>query len=578
MAITHAAPIAERRDEDEVRFLEALQRSGSLLAGKLDVEGVVQTAVDAAVDLTGAQHGALFYLHGGRDRAAFARELQTGAPREAFSAPRDVRRVPLLAQTFVRGETVQRSDLDEPLGDAHIRSYLAVPLVLRSGDLVGGIFLGHGEPDLLGEPARRLAAAIAKQAATALDNARLFEETRRISEQRAHQLDRERAQRTELERVVRRKDEVLAVLSHELRSPLNAILGWSEVLIARGAEGTQRAGLESIARSARSQAQLISDLLDLNRIVAGKLKLELKHTDLAAVIADAVAQVREAAAVKQHQLVFRCEPAELVCDGDPERLQQIVWNLLSNAVKYTPSGGAIELTARAVAESVEITVRDTGCGIRPDQLPGLFDRFHQGGAAKNHGGLGLGLAIVKPLVELHGGTIEVHSAGVGQGATFTVVLPLRAADAVATIPALPVRNAVRPAVSLEGVRVLVIDDDGETRELVKAMLTDARAEILTAASADEGIALLRELRPDVIISDIGMSLRDGYQFIRLVRTMPSAEGGRTPALALTAFVQSEDRVRALLAGFQEHAAKPVEAHRLVAAVRRLADHGAEQVP
>jgi signal transduction histidine kinase/CheY-like chemotaxis protein len=577
MAISRSARAAEDSLEQEVAVLELLQRTALTIAAKLDVTSVVQTAVDAAADLAGAQLGALFYIHGGQERAAYARDAQTGQPREAFAAPRGVRAVPLLAQTFARGETVLRGDLDEadrPPGAA-IRSYLAVPLILRSGDLVGGIFVASLAAGAFDDRTRRIVAGIAAQTAIALDNARLHEETRRASEERARQLDRERAARTELEQIVRRKDELLGVLSHELRAPLNAILGWAEILIARNAGADQR-GLEAIGRNARAQAQLIEDLLDLNRIVAGKLRLELKRTDLVAAVHAAIEDLRPLAEAKQLQLTAAFDPPQLVCDADPQRLRQVVWNLLSNAIKYTPARGAIEVAARAADERVELTVRDTGVGIQPEHLPHLFDR---GGAGQvgHHGGLGLGLAIVKPLVELHGGAIEADSAGPGQGATFTVRLPVRVADAVAPVPVVPAPRA-RSEVSLAGVRVLVIDDDGDARELVEAVLGDARAETITAASADEGLAMVRELRPDVIVSDIGMSLRDGYQFIRLVRTMPAASGGRTPALALTAFVQSEDRARALLAGYQEHVAKPVEAHQLVAAVHRLATGGPGMVP
>jgi signal transduction histidine kinase/ActR/RegA family two-component response regulator len=399
-------------------------------------------------------------------------------------------------------------------------------------------------------------------------------------------LESERAARAEAERAGRMKDEFLATLSHELRTPLNAILGWATMLRRTLDDPEEIAsGMEIIERNARVQAQLIEDLLDMSRIISGKIRLDVRSVDAAAVIDAAIESVRPAADAREIRIQRVVDPCGSVL-GDAGRLQQVLWNLLSNAVKFTPRGGKILCSCQRTSSSVEIEVTDSGQGIKPEFLPHVFERFRQADASttRRYGGLGLGLAIVKNLVELHGGTIQAKSPGEGKGATFVVRLPTSA-----------VRSATRAAVDdddnsttgrdpshtphpplldcdltdLTGIKVLVVDDDHDARNLVQRLLTDCKASVTTAASAAQALRLLSEIAPDVLVSDIGMPEMDGYAFIAQVRaTHFSAE--RLPAAALTAFARSEDRRRALLAGYQSHIAKPVEPAELIAVVASLA--------
>jgi CheY-like chemotaxis protein len=355
-----------------------------------------------------------------------------------------------------------------------------------------------------------------------------------------------------------------------LRTPLNAVLGWADILLGHGrSPEDQKRGLTAIARNARAQAQLIDDLLDMSRIVAGKVRLDVQPTQLSSVVDAALDAVKLSADAKQLQLRKVVDPSASAV-GDPNRLQQVIWNLLSNAVKFTPKGGSVEVMVRRVGSAVEISVSDTGAGISAEFLPHVFERFRQADASttRQHGGLGLGLAIVKQLVELHGGSVRAESEGENRGATFVVALPLGAVEGER-----PSRDRIpilRKNMDLKGVRILVVDDDADARELIGWVLADAHAEVATASSADEAVQLVRRHKPHVLVSDIGMPLKDGYELIAEVRALPPEQGGRTPAIALTAFARSEDRTQALLAGFQLHLSKPVEPSELLATVASLA--------
>lgn len=377
--------------------------------------------------------------------------------------------------------------------------------------------------------------------------------------------------REDAERASESKDEFLATISHELRTPLSAILGWAQVL-ERGVfdPGTVRHGLLAISRNARTQVQLIEDLLDMNRIETGKLRLDLQRIELGGVIAAAIDSALPAATAKGIGLrtVFGAHTGAVM--GDATRLQQVVANLLSNALKFTPSGGQISVALTQVDGSTQITVADTGQGIDPEFLSRLFNRFQQqdAGTTRRHGGLGIGLSIVRQLVELHGGTVQAHSPGADRGATFTVTLPNAS---VAPATAFPDEGDQPTAeMRLDGVTVLLVDDEPDMRALTQQVLQNAGAEVVVAASADEGLNLLRQRRPAVILSDIGMPVADGYDLIRRVRDLPAAEGGDTPAAAFTAYTRPEDRERALASGFQMHVPKPVPPRALVDALARLA--------
>jgi signal transduction histidine kinase/ActR/RegA family two-component response regulator len=456
-----------------------------------------------------------------------------------------------------------------------VRSYLAVPVISRSGEVLGGLFFGHPDTGVFGARSERLIVGIARQAAIAIDNARLYDDVRQLAEEREQLLIAERAARAEMQRVNLLKEEFLANLSHELRTPLNAILGWSQ-LIATGRVGPEdlEQGMDTIARNARAQAQLIDDLLDMSRIVSGKVRLDVQETDLALAVQQAVNTVRPSAEAKGIRLRQIVDPLVGSVSGDPNRLQQVVWNLLSNSVKFTPKGGRIDVILQRVNSHVEITVNDSGAGIPADFLPHLFERFRQldASATRTSGGLGLGLSIVKQLVELHGGSVRAHSEGEGTGATFTVSLPLAPVrQERREHPTTPTRQPeLDPPVDLAGLRVLVVEDEADARHLIKRVLMQARAEVITASTAAEGLQLLGQQQPHVLISDIGMPGMDGYQFIRKVRRRSPDRGGQVPAIALTAFARSEDRTRAMMAGYQMHIAKPIEPQELVATVANVA--------
>ncbi len=406
---------------------------------------------------------------------------------------------------------------------------------------------------------------------------------RALHEQNALLLDSERAARAEAERASRMKDEFLATLSHELRTPLNAILGWANILHETAPADSELAeGLTIIERNARAQNQIIEDLLDMSRIISGKVRLDVHRTDLAPIVEAAVKTVGPAAAARGIRVQAVLDPAARPISGDPNRLQQVFWNLLTNAIKFTPRGGRVQVLLERVNSHLEVSVSDTGQGIDPEFLPHVFDRFRQADSSttRQFGGLGLGLAIVKQLVELHGGTVWVRSGGQGCGTTFTVALPLtilHPADepedpAARRHPdggglAVPV-----PAVSfdLADVRALVVDDEADARALVKRLLEARGAFVTAAGSVPEALESMRRGRFDVLISDIGMPKEDGYALIRQVRALDPERGGMIPAVALTAYARSEDRMRAVRAGFQMHVTKPVEPAELLTMVASLA--------
>jgi signal transduction histidine kinase len=405
---------------------------------------------------------------------------------------------------------------------------------------------------------------------------------RKVEVQAVRELnERLEAAREEAEAANRVKDEFLATLSHELRTPLTAIFGWARMLSAGGLdEAAARRGIESIERNAKAQSQLIEDILDVSRITSGKLRLEVRPVNLADVVEEAIDAVLPAAEAKGVRLRRVLDSEENIVSGDPARLQQVVWNLLSNAVKFTPRGGRIQIRLERTDSHAEVVVSDTGQGIRPDVLPHVFERFTQADSSstRTYGGLGLGLSIVRHLVEMHGGTVEAESAGEGLGATFTVRLPLTALRTLDL--SADVERRVHPAAGgevdfkcppgLDGLRVLVVDDEQDTCELVRVMLEKCGARVITARSAAEGLAALERERPDVLVSDLGMPGEDGYALIRKVRALPAGRGGQTPAAALTAYSRAEDRLRVLRSGFQIHVPKPVEPVELVTVIATLA--------
>ncbi|HEX6243383.1 MAG TPA: PAS domain S-box protein [Polyangiales bacterium] len=405
------------------------------------------------------------------------------------------------------------------------------------------------------------------------------EEARRLaeaSEERQRALAASlRDARDKAEQVTRLKDEFLATVSHELRTPLSAILGWGRILQQGGLEHEKaRHAIDAIVRNAMAQQQIVDDLLDVSRIISGKLRLDVDLVDINSVLTSAIDVVRPAADAKGVVLQPVLNPDAGLIKGDAARLQQVFWNLLTNAVKFTPRGGRVQISLRRVNSSVQIEVLDNGAGIDAEFLPHVFERFSQADSSRSRsrGGLGLGLSIVKHLIELHGGTVTAHSDGLGKGSVFAVRIPI-----------VPVRSPIQqsehrishaPDVSypaeLSGLKVLVLDDEQDAREVVQLVLQQGGAHVTVASTVAEALEAVRTFRPDVVVSDIGLPEEDGYVFISKLRALSREDGGRTPAVALTAYARAEDRRRALVAGFQNHAAKPIEPQELVMVVANLA--------
>ncbi|WP_137171780.1 ATP-binding protein [Massilia sp. HP4] len=586
---------AEQALREESHVLELLNSTGSILASTRDLRSLMQAATDAAAGVCGARFGAFF--HYGEQGAGTLFSLYTlsgatSADFQDFAAPG-------ASALFSPGAGLVRiGDLGHdpqhagkapqfglPAGHPPVRSYLSVPVMARSGELLGTMFFGHPEPGVFTERSERIVSGIAAQAAIAVDNIRLVEAASRAAEERKVLLENEREARAEAERTSQMKDEFLATLSHELRTPLSAILGWSQVLRRGSRDGADlQRGLSTIERNARAQAQLIEDLLDMSRITSGKVLLDMQTLAPASFIDAAIETVLPAADAKGIRIERHYGTDAPAVAGDPGRLQQVIWNLLSNAIKFTPRDGLVTIAVGRHDEQVAITIRDTGAGIGPEFITHVFERFRQADASmtRSHGGLGLGLSIVKHLVEQHGGTVRAESAGVGRGASFTIELPVaktppratQSARAQMILQSAPsaagagdAGQAADTAVrDMRGTSVLVVDDDRDARELIARILADCQASVRLAASAREAYDLLRAEPPDLLISDLGMPEVDGLELLSWVRALPREAGGQVAAIALTAFARSEDRLKALEAGFSAHVSKPVEQAELMAAI------------
>jgi PAS domain S-box-containing protein len=409
-----------------------------------------------------------------------------------------------------------------------------------------------------------------------------IDDRRQIEQEREKLLEEAKQAQAQAEVANRMKDEFIGTVSHELRTPLNAILGWTQMLRSGvvGKEQINRA-IEVIERNAKSQAQLIEDLLDVTRITSGKFRLSVRPLDLAKVVSDAIDTMRPAAEAKNIEVRKIIKSQAEIVSGDSDRLQQVVWNLLSNAIKFTPPNGLIEVCLEEIGSFIEIVVKDNGKGIEPEFLPYVFDRFRQqdGALTRAHGGLGLGLAIVRHITELHGGTVRADSAGKNCGAAFTVRLPLQTITEVKKSPSGESDERIIPAVGfthspdlsidLHGLKVIVVDDEADAREMLGSLLTVYGADVTLCASAAEVLEEFEEIKPDLLVSDIGMPRMDGYALIKKVRELAPENGGQIPAIALTAYTRIEDRIRALSQGFQMFVPKPVEPSELVAAIKSL---------
>ena len=582
---------AEEALRDETETLELLNRTGTLLASRLELHAIAQVMTDAAAAHTGAQLSAFVFTDAADQDATYftgigarqdkledfgqfvANELFASTLNTASTECHDD-----VSKTLANGVQPRHSTTDNAPSPPNIRSYLAAPVISRTGEVIAGIFLGHGNPGMFCARSQRAVAGMVAQAAIAIDNARLYEVARKAAAERQHLLDSERAARSEAERMCALKDDFLATLSHELRTPLSAILGWSRILRNRSAGDaeTQR-GLETIERNARVQTRLIEDLLDMSRISSGKVRMDVEAVAPAHFIKAAIETLRPVAHAKHIRLAVVLDPSAGPILGDPGRLQQVVWNLLSNSIKFTPKEGSIQVILKQVESQIEISITDSGVGIEADFLPHLFERFRQADASttRNYGGLGLGLSIVRSLVELHGGTVFATSEGEDRGATFTLRFPLLPAHANAAGDARIGRDSGIDAphfntIDLSGLRILVVDDQADARDLVKRLLTDCGADVLTAGDATEALRIIREERPTILVSDIGMPDVDGFELLQRIRGVEGGSDAKLRAIALTAFARSEDRARALRAGFSAHVSKPVEPAHLIATIAMVA--------
>ncbi len=555
---------------EQSAIAQKLSEVGTLVASSLDRTTVVQKVTDVATVLTQAEFGAFFYnVHDPQSGEAFMLYTLSGAPKAAFADFPPPRATAVFAPTF-HGQGIVRLDdvtQDErfgqnppyfgmPKGHLPVRSYLAVPVKSASGIVLGGLFFGHSRPGVFTEQHEQLANGVAAWASLALENARLYMEAREAD---------------------RLKDEFLAVLSHELRTPLNAIVGYSRLLRGNVLSGEKAArGLETLERNAGALTQIVDDVLDISRIVSGKIRLDVQPVELPLVVHNAVATVQPTADAKGVRLQTIVDPRVGPVSGDPARLQQVVWNLLSNAVKFTPRQGRVQIRVERVNSHIEVAVSDTGVGIRSDFLPHVFERFRQAdaGTTRKTGGLGLGLSIVRHIVDLHGGSVAVASEGEDKGATFRVRLPLmivhgggirETREHPRTAKPLPLTGLG----DLKGVHVLAIDDEPDALGLLRVVLEAAGAEVTTMSSASEGLERLSADLPNVILVDLGMPDMDGFEFIARLRASNDVHVRNIPAAALTAFARADDRTKALQNGFEMHLAKPVDPGELVASVATL---------
>ncbi len=568
--------------------LEFLGRASVALISSLDSKAATESLTHLAVPDLADWCGV--FLHEGSNviklaadahvtgvRADLLRTLVTGDPllsEAPFGAPKVIRTgkpdlVPDLAEALERGFDDDAPLLDT-LAELGVTSWIMVPLAVQSRTFGCIVLAITGSGRRYDEADLKLAEELGRRAAIAIDNARLFEMTQR--------------ERARAEEANHTKDEFLATVSHELRTPLNAILGWTVMLRSGSMSEEKRArAIETIERNARSQTQLIEDLLDISRIISGKLRLSVSPVQPHSILEGAIETIRPAAEAKGVRLQPVLDTNAGPIMGDPERLQQVVWNLLSNAVKFTPKGGRVQVRLQRVGSDIEITISDTGRGMRVEFLPYVFERFRQAdmGIARSHGGLGLGLAISRHLVELHGGSIEALSPGEGLGSTFVVRLPL------APLSSTSIERQPEPAASqssndlpcpaeINGLRVLIVEDEQDARDLMASVLEGCLARVTTAGSAAEALEMIRQDPPDVLVSDVGMPGESGYDLIRKVRHLPPEQGGRTPAVALTAYARMEDRTRALMMGFDMHVPKPIEPSELLVVIAHLAGRFAKR--
>jgi len=574
--------------ETQVEDLRRLHEMNFNLASSLDIDSVLREVLRAAMAVQNTDLGLLSLTDPNANRLTV--KVQSGFNEEFLKTIAEAS--PGSGASFERRERVIIEDVTvDPVFEqyrdianvAGFRSCHCTPLITRNGTIIGVLSVYFRDRHRPAEREMRMMDLYARMAADFIESARLHHQVQQQLEIREQLLTREQMARAEAENANRMKDEFLATVSHELRTPLNAIIGWSHMLRSGRLDPkmTERA-LETIDRNAKAQAQLVEDILDVSRVITGKLSLNMAPVDLAAVVNEAIDSVLLAAESKGIRLAVTLDPSARNTLGDASRLQQVVWNLLANAIKFTPNGGLVEVKLTRANGSVQISVSDTGQGISPEFLPFIFDRFRQadGTTTRQHGGLGLGLAIVRHLIELHGGTVKAESSGAGLGARFIIRIPRSSKAGVSKKRATEVKslfgnhNNVETASilpSLGGVKLLLVDDDRDTLQILTVLLREQQANVEAAVSVAEALEVLQWYQPDVIVSDLAMPDADGYELIQKIRIKESLGEKQTPAVALTAYVRVEDRARALSAGFNMFVPKPVEPNELINAIANLVE-------
>jgi signal transduction histidine kinase len=551
---------------DETRILEALNQTGAALGATLELGTLLQLITDAATSLSGAAYGAFFDTQA--DGRSLALRTLSGAAREQFEGFGHPGTTAVFRPTIHERRIVRSPDITSdprygrsgrwqgvPEGHLPVRSYLAVPVVSRSGELLGALFFAHPQAGVFTERTERIVAGVAAQAAVAIDNARLYEMAQQSASERDALLQSERAARMEAERLSSMKDEFLAMLAHELRNPLAPISSSASLLSLQFAgEPRVRQASSIIGRQVRHMSRLVDDLLDVSRVTRGLIELRCTTLDLRDIVTSALDQTRPLIEERRHSVLLDLPEAPAWALGDQTRLVQAVANIVNNAAKYTPEGGHIDVILEAGAHELVLTVRDNGSGMPPELVPSVFELFTQGARtlARSQGGLGLGLALVKKLIDLHGGVVNAHSAGVGQGSTFSITLP-RAAEAPAPGQASPAPEPVRAD---KGVRVMVVDDNADAADSLATLL---RTHGYATEVEYRGLAALEHAArdcPDVMLIDIGLPDLDGYRLAQRLRADPATSGA--VLIAATGYGQARDREQALAAGFAHHLVKPID--------------------
>ncbi|MDQ9172199.1 ATP-binding protein [Oxalobacteraceae bacterium R-40] len=584
-AVKHAR--AEQTLREETRMLELLNQTGQIVSSTLDMQTLLQSITDTATQLSGAQFGAFFYTAKNEQGDAFTLYTLSGAPREAFDQFGHPRATPLFAPTFKGAPAIRSDDVTKDArygkcGPHHgmppkhlpVRSYLAVPVTARSGEVLGALLFGHPDVGVFTERTERIIAGVASQAAVAIDNARLYEQAQKAAQEREDLLTRERAAREEAERLSRMKDEFLAMLAHELRNPLAPISAAADLLnIMYANDPHVQQTSEIISRQVTHMTRLVDDLLDVSRVTRGFVTLNKAIIDFRHVVAGALDQVRPLIEQKRHQVATRLPSEPVYVHGDETRLVQTVSNILNNAAKYTPEDGNIDIKLNIADELLQLHIKDNGSGIAPELLPDVFGLFTQGARtlARSQGGLGLGLALAKKLVELHGGQVSAYSAGLGKGSEFIVSLPL-----ASSVPQAP--DQVHPALKLDAsksgtlhpqaLRLTIVDDNIDAADMLASLLRAQGHTVSVYYRAQDALNSATRDVPHAFLLDIGLPDMDGYELARRLRAQPETAG--STLVAVTGYGQAQDREQSRAAGFSFHLVKPVDVHALTTLLKDIA--------